>query len=319
MTDVHGAIAGATQSAMKPPSLAILPISIARSSLFSVAVHGPMSQHRILETAKKGVNATITYTGPHLNMEHFRVWQALLYIADERGQLGGEEFHVSLSDVLPHMGKGYTGERLKKKIANVLTDLMSAVVTVISDRVRYENDKLIDVGNLDLKSRVLTVRFGERIAKRLLDREVLRSNLDRSRELKRHHLAIWMHGFISSQASRSDKMETKHTFSVDELRRLCGSQAKERRHFCEDLDRALKRLEEGDNPLVTHWDWDDQRKKSKVIVTKSHTLVKLLEESPEVARERERAEGRKGASKRPQKPKFVTQGEINRPNGQLVL
>ena len=300
----------------KAAELAPLPLSIARSALFSVAPSGPSSKHRVIPTAKKGVNAAITYTGPHLSMEHFRLWQSLLFLADQRGQLGGDEFDVSLSEVLRHMGKTYKDKELKQKVFDVLTELKAAVVTVTSDRVRYESNSLIDVAKLDLSSRMLTVRFGEAIAAKLLDREILRNDIARSRELKRHHLAIWMHGFISSQASRSDKKETKHTFSVDELRRLCGSQAKERRHFCEDLGRALERLKDGENPLVKHWGWDDARKKSKVIVTKSHTLVKLMEESPEVARERERAQqGKKLAAK----PRFKTQGEINSPKGGLVL
>lgn len=306
-------------AAKKSEALALLPLSIARSALFSVAPKGPMSQHRVIATAKKGVNATITYTGAHLSMEHFRLWQALLFIAEKRGKLGGDEFVVSLTDVLQHMGKDYTGKRLKKKIGNMLTELYSATVTVISDRVRYQNEKLIDVGDLDLETRLMTVRFGERIASRLLDREILRNDIERSREFGRHYLAIWLHGFISSQSSRSDKKSTKHTFSVDELRRLCGTQVKERRHFCQDLERALDKLKvsnETGRPLVSGWDWDDARKKSKVIVTKSHTLVKLLEESPEVAREREWAqEGKKLAAK----PRFKTQGEINSPKGGLVL
>jgi len=303
----------------KSEALALLPLSIARSSLFSVAPKGPMSQHRVIATAKKGVNATITYTGAHLSMEHFRLWQALLFIAEQRGQLGGDEFVVSLTDVLHHMGKDYTGKRLKKKIGNMLTELYGAVVTVISDRVRYQNEKLIDVGDLDLETRLLTVRFGERIASRLLDREILRNDIERSREFGRHYLAIWLHGFISSQASRSDKKSTKHTFSVDELRRLCGTQVKERRHFCQDLERALDKLKvssETCRPLVSGWEWDNKRAKEKVVIEKVHTLVKLLEESPEVARERDQVEQGKS---RPAKPRFKTQGEINSPQGGLVL
>lgn len=280
-----GQVAGCSveQVAKKVPAYAPLPLSIVRSALFSISANGPWSKHRVIATAKKGVNATITYTGPHLNMEHFRLWQSLLFIADERGQLGGDEFEVSLSDVLLHMGKNYKDKELKDKIANVLTELQSAVITVISDRVDFKNEKLMDAGDLNLDARVLTVKFGERIATRLLDREILRNDMRRSRELKRHYLAIWLHGYISSQASRSDKKATKHTFSVDELRMLCGTQVKERWHFCQELDRALTRLKEGDNPLVADWDWVDRKSKAKVWVKKNHTLVKLLGETKAVA------------------------------------
>ncbi|WP_442682161.1 hypothetical protein ACSBPQ_10845 [Stenotrophomonas sp. JC08] len=299
MTEVHEVGTGTKLAVKKVSVLAPLPLSIARSALFSVATNGPMYKHRLIPTAKKGVNATITYTGPHLNMEHFRLWQALLFIAHDRGQIGGEEFDVPLSEVLRYMGKNYKRQNLKKSILDVMTELRAGLVTVISERVHYDTKNLIDVARMNLETRVLTVRFGEEIADGLLDREILRNDIARSRELKRHHLAIWLHGFISSQASRSDRKETKHTFSVDELRLLCGSQAKERRHFCEDLDRALRRLKEGDNPLVTHWDWDDARKKSKVIVTKSHTLVKLLDETKKTvaAKERRSAADRAAASR----------------------
>ncbi|WPU57049.1 hypothetical protein SQW19_05520 [Stenotrophomonas acidaminiphila] len=293
---------GAKLVAKKSAVLSPLPLSIARSALFSVAPNGPSSKHRVIATAKKGVNATVTYTGPHLSMEHFRLWQALLFIAEERGQLGGEAFDVSLTEVLRCMGKEYKHKELKQKISNVLTELKAAVVTVISDRVCYQNDSLIDVGDLDLETRILTVKFGKRIATRLLDREILKNDIERSREFKRHYLAIWLHGFISSQASRADKKNTKHTFSVDELRRLCGTQVKERWHFCQDLGRALEKLKmpvDGIAPLVVSWKWDDERTKKNVIVEKVHTLVKLLEETKETAaaKDRRTAAGQAAASR----------------------
>ncbi|MCL7713218.1 hypothetical protein [Stenotrophomonas mori] len=291
MADGQEVEAGTKLVAKKAATLSPLPLSIARSALFSVAPNGPSSKHRVIPTAKKGVNATVTYTGPHLNMEHFRLWQALLFIAEERGQLGGEAFEVPLSEVLRCMGKDYKHKELKQKISSILTELKAAVVTVISDRVCYQNDSLIDVGDLDLETRVLTVKFGKRIATRLLDREILKNDIDRSREFKRHYLAIWLHGFISSQASRADKKNTTHTFSVDELRRLCGTQVKARWHFCQDLERALEKLKkpvDGIAPLVKSWKWDDERTKKNVIVEKVHTLVKLLDETKGTAGAKER-------------------------------
>src|SRR5690606_27176304 len=118
----------------------------------------------------------------------------------------------------------------------------------------------------------------------------------------RHYLAIWLHGFISSQASRADRKNTTHTFSVDELRRLCGTQVKERWHFCQDLERALEKLKkpvDGIAPLVKSWKWDDERAKKNVIVEKVHTLVKLLDETKGTAGAKERrAAAEKAAASR---------------------
>lgn len=264
-------------------AVAALPLSIARSELFSISSQGGYSKQRVLATARKGINAAITYTGPHLTMEHFRAWQALLYVADERGQLGGELFVVPASEMFWCMGKSYKDRDLKKKLYDVLTEVQSAVVTITSDGVEYRNAKLIDEFAMNMDTKIVTAKIGARISTELLDREVLRNDLARMRGLGRHHFAIWLHGFISSQASRKDKQVSRHTFEVDEIRRLCGSKAKERIHFTQALEGALDKLKKGENPLVKDWDWCDEAKR-KVWVDKTHTLVKVIGESAEVAR-----------------------------------
>lgn len=263
--------------------LAVLPMSIARSELFSVSSRGGYSRQRVLATAKGGINAAITYTGPHLTMEHFRAWQALLYLANERGQLGGEAFLVPASEMLRCMGKTYKDRDLKRKLYDVLTELQGAIVTITSDGVDYRNARLIDELGMNLETKIITARVGKRIATELLDREILRNDLERVRGFGRHHFAIWLHGFISSQASRKGKEVSRHTFDVDELRRLCGSKAKERTHFIQDLSRALDKLTIGENPLVKNWDWSDGTKR-KVWVDKTHTLVKIVGEASDAAR-----------------------------------
>lgn len=272
---------------VKKPSearaLAALPLSIARSELFSVAPKGVPSEERVLATARRGVNASITYTGPHLNMEHFKAWQALLYLADECGQLGGEQFSVPIAKVLKFMGKSYRHNELKTKLFSLLQDLRRAEVNITSNSVKFDSSGLIDFASMDLETRTISTRIGHAIATGLLEREILRNDVERSRSLGRHYFAIWLHGFISSQASRSDKQVSRHTFHVDEIRRLCGSKAKERTHFVQDLSRALDKLKTGENPLIKDWDWCDVAKR-KVWVDKAHTLVKVIGESAGVAK-----------------------------------
>lgn len=267
-----------------------------------------------LNTAKKGVNAVIIYRGPHLNMEHFRVWQAIMFAAENNKALDGQPFHVSAADLLRYMGKKPDDKAQKKQLWSLMLDLKATAVEIQSNGVSWV-DSLIGPFKKNERTKQLIIRLGENVETGLVDREVLRHDVSRVRELGRYYLAIWLHGFISSQSSRSDKSPTKHIFEVDELRRMCGTQIKERRHFVQELEKALKKLKEMDRRLVEDWGWCGSGTE-KVWVIKAHTLVKMLVESPEAAKVREEAEkGRAGATRG---KRFRPQTEINAPRG-LVM
>lgn len=272
------------KSSQVRPTLAALPLSIARSELFSVAAGGEWYKAREIPTAKRGINASITYTGQRLTMEHLKAWQALVYLADRENALGGDGFLVPMAEVLRLMGKkpGAMNSTQRKQFWQLLVDLRATSITIRSNGVSYMGG-LIDEAIRDDASHLVRVKIGKDIAIGLLDREILRNDLDRMMGLGRHYFAIWLHGFISSQASSKNKQVSRHTFEVDEIRRLCGSKAKERIHFIQDLSRALDKLKTGENPLVMKWDWCDEAKR-KVWVDKTHTLVKVIRESADVAK-----------------------------------
>lgn len=274
----------AERSSQAKPTLAALPLSIARSELFSVASKGEWYKAREIPTARKGINASIIYTGQHLTMEHLKAWQALVYLADRENALGGEGFVVPMADVLRLMGKKPVAmnSTQRKQFWQLLADLRATSITIKSNGVSYMGG-LIDEAVRDEATHLVRVRIGQKIATELLDREILRNDLDRMMGFGRHHFAIWLHGFISSQASRKDKLVSRHTFEVDEIRRLCGSKAKERVHFVQDLSRALDKLKTGENPLVKDWDWSDEAKR-RVWVDKTHTLVKVIGETATAAK-----------------------------------
>lgn len=302
-----------TTEPLKSP-LARLPLSIARSDLFSVAPRGEYKTNVVLNTAKRGVNATIRYRGPHLNMEHFKAWQAIMFIAERNNSLGGQPFRVSAAEVLRFMGKKPEDKDQKKQLWTLLMDLKATAVEIRSDGISWV-DSLIGPYKQDDRTKQIIIQIGSNIETDLVDREVLRNDVNRVGELGRYYLAIWLHGFISSQSSRSDKRPTKHIFEVDELRRMCGTQVKARRHFVQELEKALNRLKETDRKLVVDWGWcgDDTK---KVWVEKTHTLVKMLAESPEAAKVREH--GEKAKAGLPHKKRFRPQNEINAPRG-LVM
>lgn len=303
----------AETSEAKQPALARLPLSIARSDLFSVAPRGEYKTNVMLNTAKRGVSATIRYRGPHLNMEHFRAWQAIMYIAERSDALGGQPFNVSAAEVLRFMGKDPKDKAQKKLLWALMVDLKATAVEIQSNGISWV-DSLIGPFKKNDRTKQLIIQLGIDVEKELVDREVLRNDVSRVGELGRYYLAIWLHGFISSQSSRSDKKPTRHIFDVDELRLMCGTQVKERRHFVRELDKALTRLKEGDRNLVVDWGWQAGDTK-KVWVKKSHTLVKMLVETPEVAVEREKSEKEKERAEPPRRKRFRTQGEINAPRG----
>lgn len=276
--------AGEREKSSQRPTLAALPLSIARSELFSVAAGGGWYKAREIPTAKKGINASIIYTGQHLTMEHLKAWQALVYLADRENALGGDGFVVPMAEVLRLMGKKPVAmnSTQRKQFWQLLTDLRATSITIRSNGLSYMGG-LIDEAIRDDATHLVRVRIGKEIATGLLDREILRNDLDRMMGFGRHHFAIWLHGFISSQASRKDKQVARHTFEVDEIRRLCGSKAKERIHFVQDMSRALDKLKTGERPLVKDWGWCDEAKR-KVWADKTHTLVKVIGESAQVAK-----------------------------------
>ncbi|WP_313251606.1 hypothetical protein [Stenotrophomonas sp.] len=296
------------------PALARLPLSIARSDLFSVAQRGEYKTNVVLNTAKRGVNAVIVYRGPHLNMEHFRAWQAIMFIAERNNALGGQPFCASAAEILRYMGKSPEDKAQKKLLWSLMLDLKGTAIEIQSNGISWV-DSLLGPFRKNQRTKQLIIRLGNNIDTELVDREVLRNDVNRVGELGRYYLAIWLHGFISSQSSRPDKKPTKHIFEVDELRRMCGTRVKERRHFVQELEKALNRLKETDRKLVVEWGWcgDDTK---KVWVQKTHTLVKMLTESPEAAKVREHAEKAKAGL--PHKKRFRPQNEINAPRG-LVM
>lgn len=240
-----------------------MPLAMIRGDLFSVAEKGEWSDRRQVAVENGPLGIDVQYSGPHLNQEHFKAWQAVIYLAKQEGGLSGEQFVVSATDVMRAMGQTYRDHDQRRRAWRLLEDLSQASVYLSSNRSRYRGTLVFSVLHEEASGK-MALRLNPDLAQLLSD-EVLQNDMLRVLGLGRNQIAIWLHNYYASH-------KTPPAISVKELQRLCGTKLDLPR-FRQRLRAALDRLKSGVRPLLTHWEIDAN---DLVRVKKIPTQVKLL-------------------------------------------
>lgn len=240
-----------------------MPLAMIRGDLFSVAEKGERSDRRQVAVENGPLGIDVQYSGPHLNQEHFKAWQAVIYLAKQEGGLSGEQFVVSATDVMRAMGQTYRDHDQRRRAWRLLEDLSQASVYLSSNRSRYRGALVFSVLHEEASGK-MALRLNPDLAQ-LLSNEVLQNDMLRVLGLGRNQIAIWLHNYYASH-------KTPPAISVKELQRLCGTKLDLPR-FRQRLRTALDRLKSGVRPLLTHWEIDAN---DMVRVKKIPTQVKLL-------------------------------------------
>ena len=220
---------------------ATVPMGMVRSALFSASISGPMVERKEVSAERDLLGISITYSGPHLNQEHFKTWQAAIHLARLNDAMSGVVFTVSSSEMLRCMGKTYRDHKQRKILWDLLEDLRQASVSMSTNRSRYVGSLVFSIAR-DKITGQLCIRLNPELAQ-LLSNEVMENDMMRMMELGRDQLAIWLHNYYASHLSPRPVL-------VKELQRMCGTTLDLRR-FRYRLKKCLGLLMGGIRPLIT--------------------------------------------------------------------
>ena len=241
-----------------------VPVSVVRSALFGVGEKGEFLHDRMIDVDKRLGVATIKYTGPYLNQDHFKVWQATLYLAKAGGGSIGEDFLVSnFADLVRLCGSDPGDSQRNKRTWELLKDLIKANVEIQTTRVEYSGNLLREAVRHE-ESGLLLLNLNARLVN-LLSNETLSNDILRLAGLGKDRLAAWLHNYYASQ-------KEPPLLTVSEIQKLCGTKLDLPR-LRQRLKRAFKKLEGGDRPLVDKWRID--KATDVVYVEKNPTTVDM--------------------------------------------
>ena len=246
-----------------PTQRATVPITFVRCALFSVAKSGDKLDRKEIAAEVGPLGMQVVYSGPYLNQDHFKAWQAAVYLARRNDGMGGKEFVVSASEMLRAMGKQYRDHDQRNLLWRLMDDLQGTKLNIYSCRSRYVGS-LIDAAAQDLKTGRIAVRLNPDLAQLLTD-ETIESDMMRMMEIGRDQIALWLNNYFASWG-------TYRNVTVQELHRLCGTNLDMRR-FRYRLKKAGDKLLGGVRPFITDF-WVDEN--DLVHVVKTKTPVKLL-------------------------------------------
>lgn len=205
------------------------PNSFLRGALFA-AIHGKEREYLKRQVLASRDDISIRFTGMQLDQSDLDVWEEAAELA-HRHPLGNVcEF--SLYSFLKALGRN-TGKKDHEWLKDVFSRLMASGVEITHGRYTYGGSMLEFF--YDEKTATCALRLNPQI---LSLYEAGWTGIDREtrQKLRRKPLALWLHGYLSSDAQNYDtKVETLH--------RLSGSKTKELFHFKANLKTALADLE----------------------------------------------------------------------------
>ena len=279
----------------------LVPVSVVRSALFGVGATGEERKELTIAVDKR-LGAEVRYSGPYLNQDHFKVWQACVYMAKGAGGLNGQPFVVSnFADLLRLCGRDPGESRRYAQTWKLLRDLQRANIEIETGRVSYVGSLILEA-NRDKESGKLVINLSANLAQ-FMSNETLSNDMLRLAGLGKDQLAAWLHNYYASQ-------KDPPPLTVAEIKKLSGTKLDMPR-LRQRLKRALARLQGGIRPLVIEWRIDSAT--DLVYVTKNPTTVDMR--TPDAVAQAAIAR-RRSTEKEKSKPKlFRTQGEINAPTG----
>lgn len=209
-----------------------IPISIVRSSLFSVSESEDRHVRKKIAAEKGVLGIDITYTGPSLNQDHFKIWQAIIHLAKLNGAMNGEPFVVPASEILRLTGKTYRDHQQRKNMWEMLVGLAEANVNLSTKRTHYVGS-LIFSASKDKETGQVALRLNPELVSLLSD-ETLENDMLRVVHFGRDQIAIWMHNYLASWGSFRN-------VAIKELHTMCGTNLS-LRHFRYRLKAVMEKL-----------------------------------------------------------------------------
>lgn len=221
-----------------PDAVRGIPNSVLRSALFGAIKRG---RRAFLQGEKiasiDGID--ILQTGPRLDQADLDVWEQCLHLARE--QALGTRIHFSAYGFLKAIGRTYGGKNVEW-LKNALRRLSASVVEIKSGKHAYFGP-MLHHGARDDETGQYVIEINPAIIHIYGTDGWTAEQWSERMVLKGQPLAQWLHGFYSTHVA-------PHSYKVETLHRLCGSETKQLFHFRAELRQALDAL-----AAATGWDW----------------------------------------------------------------
>ena len=223
-----------------PESVRGVPNVALRSALFAGIKAGDERLHLAARHIHSQADIKITYTGGQLDQGDLDVWETVLHLSREQNMAGCLTNSYQMLKALDLTDTGVNRERLGQRLSRLNATALKISVQMQGKTFSYEGSLIDDVTDVDHadggRSRdyritlnpKLLVLFG-RDQYTLIDWKI-------RRELAKHPLAQWVHGYYSSHAAPLP-------VSVELLHRMSGSGAGTVTKFNQTLRKALDAVE----------------------------------------------------------------------------
>jgi TrfA protein len=214
-----------------PAGIRGTPNACLRSALFA-GVQGNERiayKKRTLLAAVDGIE--VRYLGVQLNQSDLDVWMQIVHLS--RQQLPGFSVSFSAYGLLTALGRG-NGKSQHEWLKESMARLGGAFVEITFQGrdtfgekgfLRYHRDEVTQRYVVELTESML----------RLFEEGYTYIEFEQRRQLRKHPLALWLHGFMSSHAA-------PYPLKINTIHRLSGSSATTLRDFKYRLRKALEAL-----------------------------------------------------------------------------
>jgi hypothetical protein len=236
-----------------------VPNSVLRSALFTATSRGKRAyMERVKIASVDGIQ--ILFTGPRLDQADLDVWEQCLHIA--RTETLGTRISFTASGFLKAISRS-TGKSDHEWLKGAFARLSSSVVELKDGKKAYFG-ALISYGQRNEETGFYELELNPTIASLYNDDGWTGEDWDQRKALKGKTLSLWLHGFYSTHAQPFD-------YKIETLWKLCGSEAKELKHFKEKLTDAIQALNE-----ATNWNCRIEDGKLQIFKTPEQLLKRLV-------------------------------------------
>ena len=207
-----------------------VPNSTVRGALFA-AIEGKHRQYFKRKTVLATQNGiTIRYTGLQLTQTDLDVWEQVIHLA--RYQPLGHSCIFAAYSLLRSLGRPI-GKSSYQWLDETIDRLTACNVWVSDGRVTTFSG-LIERGVRDDETKTYKLRLNPDLIN-LYDGGWSAESWEQRQKLGKKPLALWLHAFYSTHAK-------PHPLKIETLQKLCGSRTKAKKHFTQNLKRALIEL-----------------------------------------------------------------------------
>jgi len=213
-----------------------VPNSVLRSALFGIVRRGRRAYLERKEVAAvDGIK--IIFSGPQLDQADLDVWEQCLHIA--RANNLGNKIYFTASSFLKGINRG-TGKSQHEWLKGAFARLSTSAVEIADGKKAYFG-AMIYGGARDEETGKYFIEINPKIMALYGHDGWTGIEFEQRLSLKSQPLAQWLHGFYSTHAK-------PYPYKISTIKKLCGSEAKQLKHFKEQLKKAITQVSE-----VTGW------------------------------------------------------------------